>query len=145
FDPTIMVGGKVHSFSKTNAVVGKGDIFVVEADEFDRTFLRLSPSLGVITNIEADHLDIYDDIEDVKQAFIDFANKVPFYGAVAVCLDDPNIRSIMAEIDRRTITYGLTDHAQIRATDISVNHFDSTFTVWNDANKLGQITLKAPG
>ncbi len=145
FDPTIMVGGKVHSFSKTNAVVGKGDIFVVEADEFDRTFLRLSPSLGVITNIEADHLDIYDDLDDVKQAFIDFANKVPFYGAVVVCLDDPNVRAIIPEIDRRIISYGLTEKAKIRATDIKINHFNSTFTVWNSNEELGEVTLKAPG
>ncbi len=145
FDPTIMVGGKVHSFSKTNAVVGKGDIFVVEADEFDRTFLRLSPSLGVITNIEADHLDIYDDLDDVKQAFIDFANKVPFYGAIVVCLDDPNVRGILPEIDRRVITYGLTSNAHIRADNISFNHFESTFTVWGDEKEFGTVTLKAPG
>jgi len=145
FDPTIMVGGKVHSFSKTNAVVGKGDIIVVEADEFDRTFLRLTPSLGVITNIEAEHLDIYDSLEDVKNAFVEFANKVPFYGAVALCLDDPNVRSIIPEIERRTITYGLTPQAQIRAVDIEIDHFNSSFVVINDGKKLGEITLKAPG
>ena len=145
FDPTIIVGGKVHSFSKTNAVVGKGDIFVVEADEFDRTFLRLSPSLAVITNIEADHLDIYDNLNDVKQAFIDFANKVPFYGAVVLCLDDSNVRSIIPKIDRRIITYGLTPQAQIRAIDVEADHFNSTFTVLNDEERLGTITLKAPG
>jgi UDP-N-acetylmuramate--alanine ligase len=145
FDPTIIVGGKVHSFSKTNAVVGKGDIFVVEADEFDRTFLRLSPSLAVITNIEADHLDIYDNLDDVKQAFIDFANKVPFYGAVVLCLDDSNVRSIIPEIDRRIISYGLTPQAEIRAVDIESNQFNTSFTVLNNENKLGAITLKAPG
>ena len=91
YDPTIIVGGRVHSFDKTNAVVGKGDIIIVEADEYDRTFLRLSPSMAVITNIEAEHLDIYEDLEDVKDAFIQFANKVPFYGAVIVCLDDANV------------------------------------------------------
>lgn len=145
FDPTIVVGGKVHSFSKTNAVVGKGDIFVVEADEFDRTFLRLSPSLAVITNIEADHLDIYDNLEDVKQAFIDFANKVPFYGAVVLCLDDSNVRSIIPEIDRRIISYGLTPQAEIRAIDIETDQFNTTFAVLNNEEKLGTITLKAPG
>lgn len=145
FDPTIMVGGKVHSFSKTNAVVGKGDIIVVEADEFDRTFLRLTPSLGVITNIEAEHLDIYDNLEDVKDAFIEFANKVPFYGAVALCLDDPNVRSIIPSIERRTITYGLTPQARVRAIDIEIDHFNSMFTVVNEGEKLGEITLKAPG
>ncbi|PAU94502.1 UDP-N-acetylmuramate--L-alanine ligase [Aliifodinibius salipaludis] len=145
FDPTIMVGGKVHSFSKTNAVVGKGDIIVVEADEFDRTFLRLTPSLSVITNIEAEHLDIYNNLEDVKGAFIEFANKVPFYGAVILCLDDPNVRSIIPEIERRTITYGLTPQAKIRAVDIEVNHFNSRFTVVKEGKELGEINLQAPG
>src|SRR5699024_2348706 len=144
-DPTIMVAGKVHSFSKTNAVVGKGDIIVVEADEFDRTFLRLRPSLAVITNIEAEHLDIYNDLDDVQQAFIEFANKVPFYGAVVLCLDDPNVRSIIPEIDRQTITYGLTPQAQIRATNIEVDHFYSSFTVIHEGTELGHVKLEAPG
>lgn len=145
FDPTIIVGGKVHSFSKTNAVVGKGDIIIVEADEFDRTFLRLTPSLAVITNIEAEHLDIYDNLEDVKEAFIEFANKVPFYGAVILCLDDPNVRSIIPQIERRTLTYGLTPQADVRATDVEVEQFHSTFTVLHDGDALGEIRLKAPG
>jgi len=145
YDPTIMVGGKVHSFDKTNAVVGKGDVIVVEADEFDRTFLRLTPSIAIITNIEAEHLDIYDDLEDVKGAFIDYANKVPFYGAVIVCLDDPNVRSILPDLERRIISYGLSPQVQVRAVDIQMNQFTSTFTVLNDDEKLGVITLKAPG
>lgn len=145
YDPTIMVGGKVHSFDKTNAVVGKGDVIVVEADEFDRTFLRLTPSIAIITNIEAEHLDIYDDLEDVKGAFIDYANKVPFYGAVIVCLDDPNVRSILPDLEKRIISYGLSPQAQVRAVDIQMNQFTSTFTVMNDDQKLGVITLKAPG
>jgi UDP-N-acetylmuramate--alanine ligase len=144
-DPTIIVGGKVHSFSETNAVVGEGDIFVVEADEFDRTFLRLTPSLAIITNIEADHLDIYGNLENVKQAFIDFANKVPFYGAVIICLDDRMVRGIIPKIGRRIITYGLTPQAQIRAVDIQTDHFNSTFTVLNEDEKLGRVTLKTPG
>ena len=145
YDPTIIVGGKVHSFDKTNAVVGKGDVIVVEADEFDRTFLRLTPSIAIITNIEAEHLDIYDDLEDVKQAFVDYANKVPFYGAVIVCLDDPNVRSILPDLQRRVISYGLTPQAQLRATDIVLSKFTSTFTVTNNGEKLGVITLKSPG
>ncbi|MEP1306684.1 MAG: UDP-N-acetylmuramate--L-alanine ligase [Balneola sp.] len=145
YDPTIMVGGKVHSFDKTNAVVGKGDVIIVEADEFDRTFLRLTPSIAIITNIEAEHLDIYDDLEDVKGAFIDYANKVPFYGAVIVCLDDPNVRSILPELERRIISYGLSPQAQVRAVDVQMNQFTSTFTVMNNDKKLGVITLKSPG
>ena len=145
FDPTIIVGGRVHSFDKTNAVVGKGDIVIVEADEFDRTFLRLSPSMAVITNIEAEHLDIYEDLEDVKEAFIEFANKVPFYGAVIVCLDDSNVRSILPDIERRTITYGFTPQAEVRAVNVGQNGFRSTFTVLYQEEPLGEIALMAPG
>ncbi|MFA5668145.1 MAG: UDP-N-acetylmuramate--L-alanine ligase [Balneolaceae bacterium] len=145
YDPTIIVGGRVHSFDKTNAVVGKGDLIIVEADEFDRTFLRLSPSIAIITNIEAEHLDIYDDLDDVKNAFVDYANKVPFYGAVIVCLDDPNVRSILPRLEKRIITYGLTPQAQVRAVDLQSNQFTSTFGVTNNGEKLGVITLNSPG
>ena len=145
FDPTIIVGGRVHSFDKTNAVVGKGDIVIVEADEFDRTFLRLSPSLAVITNIEAEHLDIYKDLEDVKEAFIEFANKVPFYGAVIVCLDDQNVRSILPDIERRTITYGFTPQAEVRAVNVGQKGFKSTFKVLYKEEPIGEIELMAPG
>ncbi|MFO7799784.1 UDP-N-acetylmuramate--L-alanine ligase [Rhodohalobacter sp.] len=145
FDPTIIVGGRVHSFDKTNAVVGKGDIVIVEADEFDRTFLRLSPSMAVITNIEAEHLDIYKDLEDVKDAFIEFANKVPFYGAVIVCLDDSNVRSILPDIERRTITYGFTPQAEVRAINVGQKGFRSAFTVLYQEEPLGEIALMAPG
>ncbi len=145
YDPTIIVGGRVHSFDKTNAVVGKGDIIIVEADEFDRTFLRLSPSMAVITNIEAEHLDIYKDLDDVKQAFIEFANKVPFYGVVIVCLDNHAVRSILPDIKRRTISYGYTPQAQVRAINIGQNEFKSTFNVLFEGNILGEIELMAPG
>ena len=145
FDPTIMVGGRVHSFDQTNAVVGKGDIMIVEADEYDRTFLKLSPTLVVITNIDTDHLDIYHDIEDIKSAFIEFAAKVPFYGALVVCLDDPMVRSIMSHVSRRTVTYGLTPQAQLRAVDIQADGMSSTFRVELDRKELGMIRLASPG
>ncbi len=145
FDPTIIVGGRVHSFDKTNAVVGKGDIIVVEADEFDRTFLRLSPSMAVITNIEAEHLDIYEDLEDVKNAFVEFAGKVPFYGVVVVCLDDPVVRSILPELERRTLSYGFTPQANVRAINVERDGLYSQFTVLYDDQVLGRLRLKAPG
>lgn len=145
FDPTIMVGGRVHSFDQTNAVVGKGDIMIVEADEYDRTFLKLSPTLVVITNIDTDHLDIYHDIEDIKSAFIEFAAKVPFYGALVVCLDDPMVRSIMSHVSRRTLTYGLTPQAQLRAIDIQADGMSSTFRVELERKELGTIRLASPG
>lgn len=145
FDPTIVVGGRVHSFEETNAVVGSGDIIIVEADEYDRTFLRLSPSLAVITNIDLEHLDIYDDEEDIKSAFVEFANKVPFYGAVILCLDDPLVRSIIPRIERRMITYGTTPQAKLRAVDIETDGFNSHFTVFYEQEIWGEVTIKAPG
>lgn len=145
FDPTIIVGGRVHSFDKTNAVVGKGDIILVEADEYDRTFLRLSPSMAVITNIEAEHLDIYKDLDDVKEAFVEFANSVPFYGVVIVCLDDANVRSILPDIDRRTISYGFTPQAQVRAINTEQNGFENSFTVLFEEKVLGEVSIKSPG
>jgi len=145
FDPTIVVGGRVHSFQETNAVVGSGDIIIVEADEYDRTFLRLSPSMAVITNIDLEHLDIYDDEEDIKSAFVEFANKVPFYGAVILCLDDPLVRSIIPRIERRMITYGTTPQAKLRAVDIETDGFNSRFTVLYEQEIWGEVSIKAPG
>jgi len=145
FDPTIIVGGRVHSFEETNAVVGTGDVIIVEADEFDRTFLQLTPSLAVITNIDSDHMDIYRDVEEIKESFIEFANKVPFYGAVVVCLDDPLVQSIIPQLDRRTISYGLTPQAQIRAVNIEMDQFYSEFDVKFEDQLLGHVKLQAPG
>ncbi len=145
FDPTIIVGGRVHSFDKTNAVVGSGDIILVEADEYDRTFLKLSPSMVVITNIEAEHLDIYADLDDIKQAFIEFANKVPFYGSVIICLDDKNVRSIVPHLKRRVLTYGFTNQARLRAENISSTGMSTSFDVELDGNLLGRASIMAPG
>ena len=144
FDPTIIVGGKVAVFG-SNAVAGEGDIIVIEADEYDRTFLRLTPSLAVITSIDVDHLDIYDDLDDIKQAFVQYANSVPFFGAAIVCLDDPNVQSIVGQIERRVITYGTTRQAQIRAEDITHEGLGTSFTVMHGAEALGRITLSVPG
>jgi len=145
FDPTIVVGGRVHSFDKTNAVVGAGDIIIVEADEFDRTFLRLTPSLAVITNIDVEHLDIYHDVDDIKSAFLQFANMVPFYGAVIICLDDPNVRSIVPDIERRTITYGFTPQAQLRPSRIESTAMQNSFNVLYHGQDLGRVSVSAPG
>ncbi len=144
-DPTIMVGGRVHSFQKSNAVVGKGDILIIEADEYDRTFLKLTPSMAIITNVEAEHLDIYEDFEDVSGAFIEFANKVPFYGAVAVCVDDEGVRTILPSLQRRVVTYGITEEADVMAVEIESDQFESRFKVVVLGETLGEITLNVPG
>lgn len=144
FDPTIIVGGKVTVFG-SNAVVGEGDIIVIEADEYDRTFLRLTPSLAVITNIEADHLDTYRDIEDIKSAFTQYANSVPFFGASILCLDDPIVQEIVSHIDRRVTTYGTSRQAEIRAENVIQEGLLTRFTVVSHGRPLGEISVQTPG
>jgi UDP-N-acetylmuramate--alanine ligase len=144
-DPTIIVGGKLSGLGGTNARLGKGNFIVVEADEFDRTFLKLTPVIAAITTLESEHLDTYKDLDDIKSAFIEFANKVPFYGFVVLCLDEPALQDIIPDINKKIFTYGLTTQADIRAIDIEHEKFSSTFTVKYKGKELGSITLKIPG
>ncbi len=144
-DPTIIVGGKLSGLGGTNARLGNGEFIVVEADEFDRTFLKLTPVIAALTTLESEHLDTYKDLDDIKSAFIEFANKVPFYGFVVLCLDEPALLEIIPEINKKIITYGTTPHADIRAVDITHNEFSSTFTVKHNGEDLGKIKLNVPG
>ena len=144
FDPTIIVGGKVSVFG-SNAVSGEGDIIIIEADEYDRTFLRLTPIVAVITNIEAEHLDIYADLDDIKDAFTQYANKVPFFGRVIACLDDANVQDILGNIDRPVVTYGTARQANIRADEIRKDGMEQYFGVWHNDTFLGEINLHVPG
>ena len=144
-DPTIIVGGKLSGLGGTNARLGNGEFIVVEADEFDRTFLKLTPAIAVLTTLESDHLDTYKDLDDIKAAFIEFANKVPFYGFVVLCLDEPALQDIKPSINKKVLTYGVTAQADIRAVDISHNEFSSTYTVKYKGEELGKIKLNVPG
>ena len=144
-DPTIIVGGKLSGLGGTNARLGNGEFIVVEADEFDRTFLKLAPTIAAITTLESEHLDTYKDLEDIKSAFIEFANKVPFYGFVVLCLDEPALQDIIPQINKKIITYGLTVQADLRATDIEFKNFTSSFNVKYYDEELGRLTLKIPG
>lgn len=144
FDPTIIVGGKVTVFG-SNAVVGEGDIIVIEADEYDRTFLRLTPSLAVVTNIEEEHLDTYRDLDDIKSAFIQYANAVPFFGAAILCLDDQHVQEIVTSVDRRVVTYGTSRQAEIRAENIEQEGLQTRFRVMHGTEELGPIELQLPG
>ena len=144
-DPTIIVGGKLSGLGGTNARLGNGDFIVVEADEFDRTFLKLTPVIAAITTLESEHLDTYRDLDDIKSAFIEFANKVPFYGFVVICMDEPALQDIIPQINKKIFTYGLTAQADIRAVDISHEKFFSSFTVKYKGKELGKIKLKIPG
>jgi len=144
-DPTVIVGGKLHAFGGTNARLGKGEFMVVEADEFDRSFLKLSPTVAVLTTLEEEHLDIYDNLEDIKNAFIEFANKVPFYGFVTLCLDEPSLQEIIPLITRKVITYGVASQSDVQATDISHERNTSSFTVLRGREECGRISLGVPG
>ncbi len=144
-DPTIIVGGKLSGLGGTNARLGNGEFIVVEADEFDRTFLKLTPTIAALTTLESEHLDTYKDLNDLKSAFIEFANKVPFYGFVVLCMDEPALQDLIPFINKKIFTYGLTTQADIRAVDISHNKFTSTFTIRYKEEELGKINLKIPG
>ena len=144
FDPTVIVGGKVTAFG-SNAVTGEGDVIVIEADEYDRTFLRLTPSVAVITSIEEDHLDVYDDLDDIKSAFTQYANSVPFFGAAILCLDDPNVQAIVGDIERRVITYGTTRQAEVRAENVRRDGLKTRFDVMRRDERLGEVELQVPG
>jgi UDP-N-acetylmuramate--alanine ligase len=144
-DPTIVVGGVVGAFG-SNAYLGTSDLMVVEADESDRSFLMLTPTIAVVTNIDREHMDYYNDMEDVRTCFTNFVNKVPFYGVSVLCLDDPNVPAIIPRVERRRMTYGLSAQADVSAHNIRYDQsFGSAFTVWRGPEASGEITLRVPG
>ncbi len=144
-DPTFVVGGIVRSY-RANARLGKSELMVVEADESDRSFLMLTPMIAVVTNIDREHMDYYHDMEDVRRCFADFVNKVPFYGAAVLCLDDPHVQAVIPKVERRRITYGMSAQADISAHDIQFDQsFGSSFMVLSGVDMLGKVTLRVPG
>ncbi|MEW6130894.1 MAG: UDP-N-acetylmuramate--L-alanine ligase [Acidobacteriota bacterium] len=145
-DPTVVVGGRVASLG-SNARIGKGEYIVVEADESDGSLLLLTPTITVLTNIDADHLDFFTGgIEQIKKCFTDFTNRVPFYGTNVLCLDDANVQAILPEISRRIVTYGLAAQADVSAWNIQTHKsFGSEFTVRAFGKDLGTMRLKVPG
>src|SRR5829696_4828759 len=144
-DPTMVVGGVVGAFG-SNAHLGTSDLMVVEADESDRSFLMLSPTFAVVTNIDREHMDSYADMDDVRKSFADFVNKVPFYGASVLCLDDPHVQAVIPEVVRRRITYGLSAQADIAAREVRYDkQFGSSFTVWRGTDVIGEMILRVPG
>ncbi|MFN0119520.1 MAG: UDP-N-acetylmuramate--L-alanine ligase [Blastocatellia bacterium] len=146
FDPTVVVGGRLNTLG-SNARLGSGDFMVVEADESDKSFLKLSPTIAVVTNIDREHLDFYRDIDEIRDCFVQFVNKTPFYGAVIICLDDANVQAIIPRITRRIISYGLSSQADVYAASIEVSRetFGSAFVVRWRGQELGQIRLQVPG
>ena len=144
-DPTVVVGGKVDCLGGRNARLGDGEFLVAEADESDGSFLKLSPVIEVVTNIDLEHLDYYRDLDHIKETFLQFIGKIPFYGAVILCLDDDNIAGLLPQIKRRKITYGLTEQADLHATKISLQGRSSEFTVSYRGTELGRVRRNSPG
>lgn len=143
-DPTLVVGGLVKNLD-TNSKLGKGDIIVVEADEYDKSFLQLKPTFAIITNIEEEHMDCYNDLDDLYNSFTQFANAVPFYGAVVACIDSPGVQTILPKIKRPIITYGLSSQADIRAENIEFHEMTTTYNIIKYNQNIGKIILNAPG
>jgi UDP-N-acetylmuramate--alanine ligase len=143
-DPTIVVGGKVKSLD-TNARLGEGRYLVTEVDESDGNFVRLSPTIALITNIDAEHLDFYGGLEKIHEAFIRFSNQVPFHGVVICCVDDPNVRSIMPEIGKRIITYGFDRQADVRGEIVDEGADGSRFKLFRGGSRRGELFLPIPG
>ncbi|MBI2014869.1 MAG: UDP-N-acetylmuramate--L-alanine ligase [Candidatus Rokubacteria bacterium] len=144
YDPTIVVGGRVTSLG-SNARLGQGEYLVAEADESDGSFLKLQPTIAVVTTVDAEHLDHYGTLEAVRDAFVEFVNKVPFYGAAVLCLDQPNIQMLMPRIEKRIVTYGLESGADLVARRLHLSGMTSRFEVYQRGSLLGECTLQIPG
>ncbi len=143
-DPTVVIGGRLIS-EGTNAVLGKGDFIVAEADESDGSFLKFSPTIAVVTNIDREHLDFYKDLEEIKSVFLNFIDRIPFYGLSVLCLDNEPIQDLIPSIKKRFITYGMNSQADLIARQISFKGPKATFKVFFRDDLLGDITLNLPG
>jgi UDP-N-acetylmuramate--alanine ligase len=144
FDPTVVVGGRIHGLG-ANARLGQGEFLVAEADESDGSFLKLSPTIAVVTTVDAEHLDHYADLDAIRAAFLQFVNKVPFYGAAVLCLDQPNIQRMIPAVEKRVITYGLESGADITARRLRFSAMTAQFEVLQRGQALGEATLQVPG
>jgi UDP-N-acetylmuramate--alanine ligase len=143
-DPTVVVGGRLQHLG-SGARLGKGEFLVAEADESDRSFLKLTPTIAVVTNIDREHLDTYRDLADVQEAFLGFVNKVPFYGTAVLCLDDGPTQDILPRVERRAVTYGLSPQASVSARDVRLEATGSSYTASAGGQSLGTVSLAVPG
>ncbi len=143
-DPTVVIGGKVHSLD-SNARLGQGDLMVAEADESDGTFLLLSPTIAIVTNIDPEHLDHYGSVEKAVEAFCEFINRVPFYGRSILCIDSDRVRALLPRVRKRFLTYGLSPDAEVTAKDLRVEGFDTKFIAVRDDVELGEVRIGMPG
>lgn len=145
YDPTVIVGGRLKDFGGTNARLGKGNWIVVEADEYDRSFLQLLPTIAIVNNIEAEHLDIYKDIEDLENTFTQFASKVPFYGFVALGVDSPGVKEIVPNLNKKVVTFGISPNCDYFAKNIENAGTNTTYDLYENSNFIGKIKLSVPG
>jgi UDP-N-acetylmuramate--alanine ligase len=143
-DPTVIVGGIVKGRG-TGAKIGKGEYLIAESDEFDRSFLEMMPTQAIITNIDADHLDCYKDLGEIKDAFVQFANKVPFYGQVIACVDDPGVQDVLSRLRKPVVTYGFNRQADYRVQSLRFENGFPTFEIIARGKSLGNFSLKVPG
>ncbi len=143
-DPTVVIGGKVLGLG-SNARLGLGEYMVVEADESDGTFLLLSPTIAIVTNIDPEHLDHYGTVERATDAFLEFANRVPFYGLAVLCIDSPRVRALLPRVRKRYVTYGLSPDAELSARDLVVEGFETRFVVTQRGEDLGAVRIGMPG
>ncbi len=144
WDPTAVVGGKLNSLG-SNAKLGQGEFLVAEADESDGSFLKLSPTVAVVTNIDPEHLDFYSGIGQIKETFLHFINKVPFYGFSVLCIDHPNVQELIPSVEKRFVTYGFSRSAIYRADEVVASGMTNRFAVLARGERLGEILLHAPG
>jgi UDP-N-acetylmuramate--alanine ligase len=143
-NPTVVIGGRLNTMN-TNTILGTGDFMVVEADESDGSFLKLSPTIAVITNIDPEHLEYYQNINEIKRTFLQFANKVPFYGLNILCLDNEHVQDLIPQLEKRYMTYGLTPQADLQAREVTVSKLSMIFKVFYQNEELGTVELKMPG
>jgi UDP-N-acetylmuramate--alanine ligase len=144
-DPTAVIGGKLPLLSGSNARLGGGDYLVAEADESDGSFMKLTPTVAVVTNIDPEHLDHYGTLDALKRTFVDFINKVPFYGLAILCVDHEHVQSILPLVEKRHVTYGFTPLANFRAVDVAFDGLRTTFTAIARGKTLGRVELAMPG
>ncbi|MGD9329669.1 MAG: UDP-N-acetylmuramate--L-alanine ligase [Desulfobacterales bacterium] len=143
-DPTIVIGGKLRSVD-TNAVLGQGNFIVAEADESDGSFLKMSPSIAVVTNIDREHLDFYDDLATIVETFARFIDRIPFYGLAVLCLDNEHVQNLIPHIGKRYTTYGVSSQADYQAREIKCEGLTSRYQVYHRGERLGAIRLSLPG
>jgi UDP-N-acetylmuramate--alanine ligase len=143
-DPTVVIGGRLNSIG-SNARLGQGEFLVAEADESDGSFLKLMPTVAVVTNIDPEHLDYYKGIDEIKESFLSFLNKIPFFGLAVLCLDHPNIQSLIPRLKKRFTTYGLTTQADFQAKEIVFEGLSTSFDVLHRRKDIGRLSLRMPG